>query len=359
MFNNNYKRDNTKRKQVKKNKTKKDKAKTKKVVNKKIVKKDVVKKKVTAKKADNVVVNINKPERNNQYYHDLWEKNFKLLLEYRDIYSHINVPAKEIHKVIPEWERKLGKWCGTQRQFYKNGWLSEYRINKLNSIGFNFSLNRSIFESHFNDLLKFKEKYGHLVVPLKCDDFPSLGPWVAAIRNKKIPTERKKRLNSIGFVWDVLEANWQRRYQEVKEYKKKHGTFRIADRKKLINLHSWMIRMRTAKRYGRTDELSEERIKLLDDIGFNWNPREISWEMKKQKLLEFKEEFGHCNVPSNYRKIKGLGYIVTRIRADKSKLSKDKVDWLNSIGFEWDGRLATKKRRKNNLEEKIQKGKKK
>ena len=41
-----------------------------------------------------------------------------------------------------------------------------------------------------------------------------------------------------------------------------------------------------------------ERIVKLEDIGFIWSALDAQWEVRFQKLKAYKEERGHCNVPS-------------------------------------------------------------
>jgi hypothetical protein len=58
------------------------------------------------------------------------------------------------------------------------------------------------------------------------------------------------------------------------------------------------------------------------------------------KLVRFKEEHGHCNVPFEWSKDPGLGRWVGAQRSNYScgKLSLDKVERFEALGFEWDGR---------------------
>lgn len=62
----------------------------------------------------------------------------------------------------------------------------------------------------------------------------------------------------------------------------------------------------------------------------------IQWNERYMLLIDFKKEFGHCNVPDKTI-CKGceLGRWVTRQRVRKPKLSPDRILRLNSIGFVW------------------------
>jgi len=54
-------------------------------------------------------------------------------------------------------------------------------------------------------------------------------------------------------------------------------------------------------------------------------------------LVEFKSRYNHCNVPqkdSEYRSL-GLWVSAQRQRLKKGKLSTERINQLNDIGFKW------------------------
>jgi len=91
--------------------------------------------------------------------------------------------------------------------------------------------------------------------------------------------------------------------------------------------------------------LSEEGIKTLADGAefdvdaieqkelIDYDPIQNRWEYQFLELVRFKEEYGHCDVPRKHP----LGSWVSnqRQRRRVSKLSKDRTDRLNGIGFNW------------------------
>jgi Helicase associated domain len=56
----------------------------------------------------------------------------------------------------------------------------------------------------------------------------------------------------------------------------------------------------TTQRYLKED-LSVERKKRLDKIGFVWNWRDFAWERGFAALLKFKRREGHCRVRGLHR----------------------------------------------------------
>ena len=83
--------------------------------------------------------------------------------------------------------------------------------------------------------------------------------------------------------------------------------------------------------------MSPERKQRLDDIGFIWDPFAEAWEEGFNKLLQFKEQEGHCKVPVTYE-IAGfnLGNWVGTQRRAKDSMSPERKQRLDDIGFIWD-----------------------
>jgi hypothetical protein len=45
--------------------------------------------------------------------------------------------------------------------------------------------------------------------------------------------------------------------------------------------------------------MNADRIKLLEDIGFNWTVRDAHWDGMYDTLKEFKTKHGHTNVSTH------------------------------------------------------------
>ena len=87
-------------------------------------------------------------------------------------------------------------------------------------------------------------------------------------------------------------------FRALIEYKNKFGHYKVSEKRKgYLQLGTWVVRMRKAKRHGKAQEISEIQIKLLDSIGFNWEPEVYDWNNNYNKLLKFVNEHGHCLVP--------------------------------------------------------------
>jgi hypothetical protein len=84
-----------------------------------------------------------------------------------------------------------------------------------------------------------------------------------------------------------------------------------------------------------------DREKLLDEIGFNWTIVDLKttelWNLHYQELLAFKQQHGHCKVPTNYADSPQLGKWVSnqRRKRKQNKLSPEQEELLEEIGFLW------------------------
>lgn len=84
--------------------------------------------------------------------------------------------------------------------------------------------------------------------------------------------ERIEALNSIGFCWSIWETKWYQRYEQLVQFQKQFGHTRLLTKDcKDPGLMAWVKHQRRQKQFfdeGKGNELTEERAKLLNDIGF-------------------------------------------------------------------------------------------
>ena len=86
-------------------------------------------------------------------------------------------------------------------------------------------------------------------------------------------------------------------------------------------------------------KLSADRIQQLEELGFEWHRSYHShWQENFLMLEAFKKEHGHCRVPQDYKANKKLGAWVNtqRVFYAKNKLSRERIDKLEALGFAWD-----------------------
>ena len=91
------------------------------------------------------------------------------------------------------------------------------------------------------------------------------------------------------------------------------------------------------------DVVTKTRIKLLNNISFEWETSKISWDDLFKELKSHVEKFGHARVPVRFSQNKNLVLWVSRKRQQYKLLvngikisnkGKARVQLLNDICFE-------------------------
>jgi hypothetical protein len=112
----------------------------------------------------------------------------------------------------------------------------EVRIKVKKKIGFSNWLN------NYEQLLAFKEKYGHCRVSIKSKEHRFLGHWVYSQMNKN---------------------DWLMKFNELKQYAKKYGNCQVPYKsEEYPELSKWVRTQRW------NTILSKEQYRLLEKIGF-------------------------------------------------------------------------------------------
>ena len=151
-----------------------------------------------------------------------------------------------------------------------------------------------------------------------------LGQWMAVQRlNKdKMSSERRQRLDDLGFVWNALETDWEEGLRYLKIYKGRAGHCRVSQRHKEsgFRLGQWVIVQPVNK-----ENMPSERRQRLVELGFVWDPREADWEDGLSYLKIYRGRAGHCRVPQRQKENGfSLGQWVSRQRQSKDTLSLER-----------------------------------
>ncbi|GFH61929.1 hypothetical protein CTEN210_18405 [Chaetoceros tenuissimus] len=200
--------------------------------------------------------------------------------------------------------------------------------------------NNLIWLNRLQELLEHKKRYGHCDVQATYDN-QTLFQWVKQQRDDyaklNMSEENIKMLNAIGFDWKVSrEKMWLDNFEQLKGYKERYGDCNVSVRyKENQPLGKWVYTQRSQYKQSK---LSDERIKILNSIGFRWTaPYDKIWENQLEALKVYKSKRGHFNVPGKYKENQSLATWVEYQRSQfkLSKLSEERVNMLNAIGFDW------------------------
>ena len=207
------------------------------------------------------------------FHEKRWNKMYSRLVKYKKTYKSLTVTKKFNDKY------NLHQWTRDQRHRYNRNVLCVNRIDRLESIGFMWNVRDTYWSKMYDRLIAYKKQYKHTCVPKEYQKDSRLGRWVHSQRsyfntNKSYLTaDRISRLNSIGFVWNPLDAQWTEKYDRLVKYKEKYNTTCVpalypAD----PPLASWVNHQRS---YYNNDKphLTADRISRLDSIGFVWKMR--------------------------------------------------------------------------------------
>ncbi len=288
-----------------------------------------------------------------------WESRLAELATFKDNHGHLRVTLK--NQLSPG----LMHWRDNQRIRFQAGVITPEQQTKLDSIGFEWEppkrispameqYNVELWESMFAKLLAFREERGHCQVPNSWKREASLATWVCVqrrhYRDNKLLPDRQRRLEEIGFAWksDKLHfvGGWEARFVELVAFKEKHGHLRITKKNQLsAGLMHWRDNQRIRFRSG---VMPPEQKEKLDALGFEWeNPERLSpfkdehhetlWETMFTKLLAYREQHGHCQVPHSKKGDALLGKWVQRQRYHhrKNTLLPERRQRLEQIGFVW------------------------
>lgn len=102
---------------------------------------------------------------------------------------------------------------------------------------------------------------------------------------------------------------------------------------------------------GLRGSMRADRIEALESIGVSWqalskSQLEPRWERQFQRLLEFRQRYGHVNVPQRYEGGRPLGKWVNLQRRNyrrhqdpterpSSRMIQDRIRQLDAVGFDW------------------------
>ena len=329
-----------------------------------------------------------------------WDRNFEKLQEFKAKHGHLKVPYK-VDKENDSTIYKLGQWMNRQRELYRminsnekktmeenvdTSSLTMERIDKLNSIEFDWNPLDTLWNIRYEEMKAFKKENGHCNVPIDYPSNPSLGIWTSLQRkyyhNMKeqvtnetmyMTSERIQKLEKIGFAFRYADMKWEYQYNELIQYQAKHGDCNVPriypPNSKLGNWVHWQRRQYKYLEAKKKSSMTEERIHKLEQLGFQWSTQSKSktkktdWDTKFDLLCQFQKKYGHCNVSMKDEKdddtFSGLyswiqlqrkqRKLYLNTKSNKKLQEEERTTKLESIGFVWNTKEALWKKRLEEL----------
>jgi len=258
-----------------------------------------------------------------------WEEGIHFLEIFRQREGHCRVPQN--HR---EQKYRLGQWVSNQRQ--DKDTMPPERRQRLDALGFMWNKFDAQWEEGFRCLESLYQREGHCRVPQNHRELGSrLGLWVAVQRRSRntMSPERRQRLDALGFVWDVLTAQWEEGFNALQAFHQRNGhcRVRVNHREAEYPLGLWVSHQRQDR-----DALPPDRRQRLDAIGFVWDPLCARWEEGFRYLTVYRQREGHCLVSAVYREHDyRLGQWVMVQRQTKETMSPERHQRLDALGFVW------------------------
>lgn len=155
-------------------------------------------------------------------------------------------------------------------------------------------------------------------------------------RKKRLTKEQIKKLEIIGMNW-WRYCSWLDIYQIYFDYYSENNNIDIPNNYIIDEtyLREWLLKQKYL--YLR-NSLSLNKIKMLDDIGVEWD---LKNDFTENYLIakKYYEKYGHLSIYEDevFNGVKLKNWLDTyRILYKNNILSKDKIVLLESIGIEWD-----------------------
>ncbi|EJK48963.1 hypothetical protein THAOC_32199 [Thalassiosira oceanica] len=177
----------------------------------------------------------------------------------------------------------LGWWVRTQRQDYKGGRMSQFRIDYLDSIGFVWTRNRFgrewIPDQYSEPDLGAVARIIEVERP-EHDDLPlgateglktrvNVGRRLAEALQEYLDNDSVRLMQTYDKP-KKFDARWQARYTELVHYLIEHGNCNVPSR--YGPLGTWVRKQRRDYKDGR---MSQFRKEYLDSIGFVWTTKQV------------------------------------------------------------------------------------
>lgn len=280
-----------------------------------------------------------------------WKRYYAAAKEYFNEYGDLKVAASYKTKNGV----KLGAWISNLRTYRKNGaqsyFLTDERVAALDKIGMVWSVPDLLWARNYSAAKSYYQSHGDLDVPSEyiAQDGTKLGLWISNMRGAanggnrsyRLTDEQTADLNAIGMIWQTKnDRAWERGFSYAQEYFDNHGDLRVPTTfvtSDGYRLGGWICCQR-----GNASAMSEERKKRLDEIGMVWL-KEKSWDKAYALAYAFYAEYGHLNIPYDY-KVDGV-WLNKWINEQKQKhagrrgkrtLTDEQTALLENIGINWE-----------------------
>ena len=197
-------------------------------------------------------------------YRNDWDEMMKALAVFKERHGHCDVPEAYRENLQLYW------YLSHLRSKKRAGRLDRRQIKQLEKAGLTWEPLQQRWQEMYAALVAYQKEHGDVNVPKHWPPHPRLGVWVHSLRSMhkchKLKRDRIEKLNALGFVWNVPEAQWEAMYAALVEFERKHGHCKVSTMSK-TRLGAWVKTQREVRKQG---IMPEKRVRRLDMLGFTW-----------------------------------------------------------------------------------------
>ena len=248
-----------------------------------------------------------------------WMDKYELAKAYYEHNNNLEIPLSFKTNNGYEYDENginLGDWINTQRKAYKGrgcSKITEEQIRLLEEIGMIFDVYGAKWKEKYELAKAYYEYNNNLEIPRSFktnngyeydENGINLGDWINTQRKaykgrgcSKITEEQIRLLEEIGMIFDVYGAKWKEKYELAKAYYEHNNNLEIPKGFRTnngyeydqngINLNTWVKNQRRSYSGGEgNSKITEEKIRLLEEIGIIWFSQNKDDKLQLEKLTE-------------------------------------------------------------------------
>lgn len=198
------------------------------------------------------------------------------------------------------------------------------------------------WEEFYGAAVAYRDVQGNVEIPVDwvTAEGLRLGDWwrrqKVAFNAATLEPDRTERLEQLGIIWDTLTEQWSRTYGDLRAYVEGGGDLLDIPDDLLapstgVVLTNWCAQQRARRAIGK---VSEDRIALLNEIGFIWDPAEARWMRRYHELKAIHDDRGTLlRLPAGSREAVWLENQIVNARRGNG-LSKEKIALLAGLGID-------------------------
>ena len=233
----------------------------------------------------------------------LWDQRYQDLAECYEIHGS-TAPLSLVHAIDPG----LAIWMQNQRRDYRLYLqdlptpLTNERLELLEDLGVveDFQTQQEAWAQHYQYLVEFDQKHGHVNVPQKYSH-----SVVINVVDADGEVQQRETTFALG-QWCMNQRTARRRWDSLQQAQKE-----VTDEMKAPKIKKEKITK--AKSKAKKNErsslggsggdarniISAFRIRMLDALDFAWNERDTKWQHMLGRLKEYYQTHGHLKIPTS------------------------------------------------------------